>query len=96
MQIFWTKPAERDFEHIEKYIGNDNPAAAVAVVLEIINTVKTLLSEHTHIGKAGRVNGTREFAVPDYPSYILIYRVKDGRLEILRVLHGARKRPDDN
>lgn len=95
MQIFWTQPAKRDLEHIENHISKDNPIAAVAVVLEIMTTVETLLSEHTYIGKAGRVPGTRELVVAEYLSYILIYRVKDNRLEILRVLHAARHWPDN-
>jgi toxin ParE1/3/4 len=96
LQIFWTLPAERDLDHIENYISKDNSVAAVAVVLEIISTAETLLPEHPHIGKPGRIHGTRELVVPEYPSYILIYRAKGGALEILRVLHAARKWPDES
>lgn len=92
MQILWTPPAERDLDSIEKHISKNNPHAALSVVLEIIDT-ETLLAEHTHIGKPGRVHGTREFVIPDYPSYILIYRVRYDVLEILRVLHAALKWP---
>lgn len=92
LQILWTPAAERDLDHIEKHISKNNPGAALSVVLEVIGT-EILLAEHTHIGKPGRVHGTREFVVPDYPSYILIYRVKDDVLEILRVLHAALKWP---
>jgi toxin ParE1/3/4 len=94
LQIFWTLPAKRDLDHIGDYIGRDNPVAAAAVILEIITTAESLLPEHTHIGKPGRVHGTRELVVSAYPSYILIYRARNGVLEILRVLHGARKWPD--
>jgi len=47
------------------------------------------------LGKAGRVAKTRELVVAGTP-YIVIYRVKDNRLEILRIFHGARQWPDKN
>ncbi|MGR3219728.1 MAG: type II toxin-antitoxin system RelE/ParE family toxin [Candidatus Anammoxibacter sp.] len=94
MKILWTEPAAKDLEHIEDYIKQDNPVVAIDVVLNIINTAETLLSEHSNIGRAGRVHGTRELVVSDYPSYIIVYRVIENKLEIVRVLHGARKWPD--
>ena len=94
MKILWTDPAAKDLDYIESYIKEDNPVAAVDVVLSIIHTVETLLSEHSHIGKPGRVHGTRELVVPAYPAYIVVYRVLEHKLEILRILHGARKWPD--
>ncbi len=68
MKIFWTKLAEQDLEHIENYIKEDNPIAAIDVVLSIIDTAETLISEYSHIGRPGRVHGTRKMVVPDYPS----------------------------
>lgn len=94
MKILWTDPAAKDLDSIESYIKEDNPVAAVDVVLSIIHTVETLLSEHSHIGKPGRVYGTRELVVPAYPAYIVVYRVLEHKLEILRILHGARKWPN--
>ena len=94
MKTLWTEPAVKDLDHIENYIKKDNPVAAVNVVLSIINTAETLLSEYSRLGKPGRVHGTRELVVPDYPSYIIVYRVLENKLEIIRVLHGARKWPD--
>lgn len=41
------------------------------------------------MGHAGREAGTREFAVPG-TAYIVVYRVRDDRLRILAILHGAR------
>jgi len=88
--------AAKDLQHIENYIKQDNPLAAIDVVLSIIDTVETLILNNTYIGKSGRVYGTREFIVPDYQSYIIIYRVHDNKLEVIRILHGARKWPPDN
>ncbi len=94
MKIFWTELAVQDLDHIENYIKEDNPIAAIDVVLSIIDTAETLLSEYSRIGRPGRVHGTREMVVPDYPSYIIVYRLLENRLEIIRVFHGARKWPD--
>jgi toxin ParE1/3/4 len=40
------------------------------------------------MGREGRIAGTRELVVRRTP-LIVVYRVQVGRVEILRVLHGA-------
>ena len=45
------------------------------------------------MGRHGRIEGTRELVIPGLP-YIIPYRVKNNVIEILRVLHAARKWPD--
>lgn len=92
MRLRWTRLAERDLDEIADYIEADNPAAAVRVVLEIIDQVETLLPEHPAIGRPGRVPGTRELVIRGLP-YIVPYRVRDNDLELLRVLHTARRWP---
>ncbi|OGI23228.1 MAG: hypothetical protein A2287_07785 [Candidatus Melainabacteria bacterium RIFOXYA12_FULL_32_12] len=92
MQIRWTKLAEQDLESVEEYIATDNPKAAINIILYIINQIEELLPRNPAIGRAGRVTGTRELIIPDYP-YIVPYRVKDNNIEILRVLHTSRKWP---
>ncbi|MDQ7827232.1 MAG: type II toxin-antitoxin system RelE/ParE family toxin [Candidatus Eremiobacteraeota bacterium] len=46
------------------------------------------------MGRPGRVPGTRELVVPG-TKYIVAYRVRHRSLQILRVLHGARKWPEE-
>jgi toxin ParE1/3/4 len=92
LQLRWTRLAERDLDDIAQYIGQDSPAAAARVVLELIDQVDTSLSRHTGLGRPGRVIGTREFVIRDLP-YIIPYRVRDNTIEILRVLHTARRWP---
>jgi plasmid stabilization system protein ParE len=45
-----------------------------------------------NLGKPGRVFGTRELITPKIgkPAYVVVYRVKDTRLEVLRILPGMR------
>lgn len=52
-----------------------------------------MLVSHPEIGRPGRSDGTRELVLTGTP-YILPYRVRDGRVEILAVFHTSRHRPD--
>lgn len=94
MRLRWTRLAERDLDQIADYIGQDNPAAAARVVLELIEQAETLLPAHPAIGRPGRVLGTRELVVGNLP-YIVAYRVRGRDVEIIRVLHTARAWPSD-
>lgn len=92
MRLRWTRLAERDLDDIAEYIGQDSPAAAARVVLELIDQAETLLSRHVGLGRPGRVLGTRELVIRNLP-YVIPYRVRDNYLEILRVLHTSRRWP---
>lgn len=94
MRLLWTKLAESDLDEIATYIGQDNPAAAARVVLELIERVESLLGKHPAIGTAGRVLGTRELVIGGLP-YIVPYRVREKDIEILRVFHTSRRWPED-
>lgn len=94
MRLRWTRLADRDLDEIAAYIGQDNPAAAARVVLELIDQVEALLPKHPGIGRPGRVLGTRELIITRLP-YIVPYRVRDRDIEILRVLHTSRRWPED-
>ncbi|MGH7987057.1 MAG: type II toxin-antitoxin system RelE/ParE family toxin [Candidatus Binataceae bacterium] len=92
MGLRWTRAANQDLESVERYIGRDNPHAAIDVVLEIIWQVEMLV-EHPGMGRLGRVEGTRELVVGGLP-YVVPYIHHGGVIIILRVLHGAMKWPD--
>ena len=92
MRVRWTKRAERDLDEIALYIGQDSPAAAARVVLELIDRVEAILPRSPAIGRAGRVLGTRELIIGGLP-YIVPYRVREKDIEILRVLHTSRRWP---
>ncbi len=87
----WLRRAERDLDQVEAYIALDNPQAAVKVVLTIIAAVEQL-EAFPSIGRTGRVEGTRELVIDGTP-YIIPYRKKGERIEILRVYHAARLWP---
>lgn len=92
MRTRWTRPALADLEAIADFIGRNNPRAAQRVIARIVAAAETL-REHPHMGRPGRLAGTRELVIADTP-YIAPYRVADGDVQILAIFHGARRWPD--
>jgi len=91
MEVKWLNTALNNLEREFEYISKENPDAAKKVVQRIHNSV-SLLENNPSIGRAGRVNGTRELVI-DNTSYIIPYRVCNNRVELLRVFHTSRKLP---
>jgi addiction module RelE/StbE family toxin len=91
-QIKWLKSALRDLREEVSYIASDDQEAARLVVRRIEDAV-ALLTTQPAIGRPGRVPGTRELPVPK-TRYLIPYRVRHGRIEILRVFHGSRRPPN--
>lgn len=94
VKIIWAKSARQDLKEIETYIAEDNQTAAYDTILKIIDKVETLLTIGTSIGRAGRIIGTRELVIQKTP-YIVIYSVLETNINILRVIHEARKWTDN-
>ena len=92
MEIVWRSIALEDLEEARRYIMQDDPQAAERVRNAILATVRHL-AELPHLGKPGRIAGTRERIVPDTP-YIAAYTVIDNRVEMLSLIHGARRWPE--
>jgi toxin ParE1/3/4 len=93
MIVFWSPQAVEDLAALRAYIAEDDPAAARRVALRIIHSIEDLLSDNAEMGRPGRVPGTRELVVPRTP-YVVPYRVRNNRIQVLRVYHGARKWPE--
>ncbi len=90
--VIWALPAENDLKEIADYIAEDRPAAAYRTLVRI-KAAADSLTHNPEIGREGRVKGTRELILHDLP-YILPYRVTDNSIQILAVMHAARKWPD--
>jgi len=93
MIVEWSQRAADDLASLRAYIAEDDPAAARRVALHIIRSIEQLLAGHPHMGRAGRVPGTRELVVPQTP-YIVPYRIRHNRIQVLRIYHGARRWPE--
>jgi addiction module RelE/StbE family toxin len=92
LRLRWTSRAERDLDEIADYIGQDSPAAAARVILELIDQVESALLGQPAVGRPGRVLGTRELVIGGLP-YVVPYRLREKDIEILRVLHTSRRWP---
>ena len=91
MKIRWTRLAVEDLNLAYEYIAAENPSAAHAVMARIESAVDVLRA-HPEIGRSGRVEGTRELIISGTP-FIVAYRIARDRVEILAVIHGARRWP---
>lgn len=86
--VRWSRKALFDLDEAQSYIGRENPFAARAVAERIFLAVHRL-AEEPFIGPPGIVPSTRHWVVPRTP-YLLIYRVSDPSIEVLRVWHSRR------
>lgn len=91
MKVVWSRRALRHLTHIRDHIAKDDPKAAEGIASRILESVERLAA-HPHIGRSGRIVGTRELVVSGTP-YIVPYRIKDERLELIAVFHGRQKWP---
>jgi toxin ParE1/3/4 len=93
MNIVWSPEAIEDLISLRTYIAEESPAGARRVVARILHDIEDLLPRNPHIGRPGRVPGTRELIIPRTP-YIVPYRQQRDTIQILRVYHSARRWPD--
>ncbi len=90
MLIHWQEQAEAEIGDLLAYIAQDNVTAAYRVY-EAIRKQVSLLGEYPEISRIGRIKGTRELMVVTATPYIVAYRIKKDRIDVLRVLQGSRK-----
>ena len=93
MRLEWSLFALADRDGIFDYIEAENPHAAAAVD-DRVGTQAQQLMQFPESGRPGRIEGARELVIQRTP-YIAVYRIMDGSVRILRVLHGAQQWPDD-
>lgn len=91
MTIVWSRRAIRHLTHVRRYIAERNPSAAGRVARSILEAVERLVDQ-PHLGRPGRVPGTRELVVPDTP-YLIPYRVRQQSVEIIAVFHERQRWP---
>ncbi|MDO8262177.1 MAG: type II toxin-antitoxin system RelE/ParE family toxin [Gallionella sp.] len=89
--LVWLRRALNDRDAQLDYIAQDNPLAAVSQGDRIDEQVDQLL-QHPQMGRPGRKQGTRELVISRTP-FIVVYRLKGKRIELLRLLHGAQMWP---
>ena len=94
MRVLWTRPAVADVLHIRDYIAADSPRYARVVAERLFASVRRL----TKYPLSGRIVPELDDAslreVVDAP-YRIVYRVGVESIEILTVVHAARRFPTD-
>jgi toxin ParE1/3/4 len=93
VRLVWSPQAVEDLAALRAYIERDDPAAARKTALRIIEAVDTLIPANPKVGRPGRVPGTRELVIARTP-FVVPYRLREGRIEVLRIFHGARRWPE--
>jgi toxin ParE1/3/4 len=91
VRLVWTRDSSADLERIMRYIARDNVNAALRIHERILVAVGRLEAA-PRVGRPGQVAGTRELVVTRTP-YLVVYRIDDDAVVLLRVLHGAQRWP---
>ena len=92
MNVNFTPQARDDLRAIRDWIAVDDPSAADRVVSRIAQTAM-MFGQFPLLGRAGRVQGTREFSVVGLP-YLLVYSIaSESDVDVLTVVHARRRYP---
>jgi toxin ParE1/3/4 len=91
MQLRWSPAAAADLFRIIEFIRQENAPAARRIARTIYGSAASLKS-FPNKGRTGRVEGTRELALPPLP-FVVVYRIRRDVVEIANVIHGAQKWP---
>ena len=92
MKIRWTVVAADDLKLVYEYLSERAPTRADAIVDRILAGID-VLEQYPSLGRHGRLDGTRELVITGTP-FIVFYRLQKSQVEILGILHAARKWPD--
>ena len=91
IEVRWTQIALADLDSAFEFISANNSDVARAVIKKVLDGLDQLKA-FPESGKDGRVPGTRELFIST-TSFFIVYRVQKNHLEVLAILHSARKWP---
>jgi addiction module RelE/StbE family toxin len=91
VKVIWTPRAASDLDEFVDFVGRDKPDAALRVSERIYSEVMKLAST-PHIGRPGKVVGTRELIFHPWP-YIAVYKISEDSIRIIRIRHASQQWP---
>jgi Plasmid stabilization system protein len=91
MQVEWLKTAAKNLEDAYVFLAKENPVVAGEFIKEVYRLTQLLLDSPA-LGRPGRVPGTKELVLPNYP-YLIPYRIRGNQVQILRVFHTRQAPP---
>jgi len=87
-RVFRTRRARLDLIDIWRYVADDDPEAADRL-LDTLDARCALLAEHPHLGPArDDIRPGLRYLVEG--EYLILYRIVDEGVEVVRVVHGRR------
>ncbi len=92
MKVIVGEAAAADLEAAISWISKDSPGAAAKFREKIVARINNLaIPGLAHVGRRGRVSGTRELIVPPF---IIVYEtnIDIGETTVLAIFHAARDR----
>jgi len=92
MKVIWSVASVRHLYEITEYIHGESAGGTITIRRRILDTVRRV-GQMPYSGHTGRIDGTREAAVPRTP-FIVVFQVSAQAVEILGVWHGARQWPE--
>ena len=93
MRVRYTKLAIRDLEAVRSYtVARYGDEATQTFLIELRKIIHDL-SLFPDAGRVGRVQHTRELAIPQKP-FVIAYRVRGDEVHILAVMHTSRQWPE--
>jgi toxin ParE1/3/4 len=92
LKLYWTPLAVGQLKSLWQYLLSESAAHANEQLNRVLNTVE-MLEQFPEMGRRGRIADTRELVVTSTP-FLVAYRIRGGQIQILAVLHGARRWPD--
>ena len=87
-----TPPAKDDLREIRRFIGKDNPDAALRVVAALRKRCR-MLARRPYIGHTRTDLLPEEYRIFPVGSYLVVYRPETKPLQIIRFWHAARGTP---
>jgi addiction module RelE/StbE family toxin len=89
MRVRITRAASEDLLRIGDYIELDNPLRAESFILELLDHCRSLAQHAERYPIATHWRG-RDFRRCPHGSYLIIYSIVDGVVEINHIAHSAR------
>ncbi len=90
MQVTWTETAERHLDAIYAYIAQDSPIYALKTVDNITSRSRQI-GEFPYSGRRVPEFGLEQIREVFQKPYRIIYHVVEDHIEILAIIHDARK-----
>ena len=89
LKIRWSPRAVTNLEDICSYIEQDSESQAATFAKKVVDIIKSI----PQFPEAGRIvpeYGNSKIREKIYKKYRIVYRIKDGHIEIVAICHGAK------